>query len=48
MKKNRENLIDANNEVGLEINVEKTYYILLSRHRNAGPNPDKKIANRLV
>jgi hypothetical protein len=29
-------LTDASEEVGLEINVEKTKYMLLSRHQNAG------------
>jgi hypothetical protein len=31
IKKNTETLIDAGTEVGLEINVEKTKYMLLSR-----------------
>jgi hypothetical protein len=42
IKKNTEALTDASKEVGLEINVEKTKYILLSRHQNAGQNRDKK------
>jgi hypothetical protein len=46
MKKNTETLIDASKEVCLEINVEKTKCMLLSRHRNAGQNQDIKIANR--
>jgi hypothetical protein len=46
IKKNTETLIDATKEVGLEINVEKTKYILLSRHQNVGRNWDIKIANR--
>jgi hypothetical protein len=29
-------LIDASKEVGLEVNTEKTKYMLLSRHQNAG------------
>jgi hypothetical protein len=44
--KNSETLIGASKEVGLEINVEKTKYMLLSRHQNAGQNRDMKIANR--
>jgi hypothetical protein len=32
IKKNMETLIDASKEVGLETNVEKTKYMLLSRH----------------
>jgi hypothetical protein len=46
IKKNTDTLTDANKEVGLEINVEKTKYKLLSHHRNAGQNLDIKIANR--
>jgi hypothetical protein len=46
VKKNTETLIDASKEVGLEINVEKTKYMLLSRHQNVGRNRDIKIANR--
>jgi hypothetical protein len=45
IKKNTETLIDASKEVGLEINVEKTKYILVTRHQNAGQNRDIKIAN---
>jgi hypothetical protein len=33
-------------EVGLEINVEKTKYYMLSCHQNVGQNRDIKIANR--
>jgi hypothetical protein len=40
-------LIDASKKVGLEINVEKTKHMLLSRHQNVGQNRDIKIANRL-
>jgi hypothetical protein len=38
--------MDASKEVGLEINVEKTKYMLLSRRQNVGQNRDIKIANR--
>jgi hypothetical protein len=44
--KNTETLIGASKEVGLEINVEKTKYVLLSRHQNAGQNRDIELANR--
>jgi hypothetical protein len=40
VKKNTETLIDASKELGLEINVEKTKYMLLSRHQNGGQNRD--------
>jgi hypothetical protein len=46
IKKNTESLIESCKEVGLEKNVEKTKYMLLSRHQNVGQNWDIKIANR--
>jgi hypothetical protein len=36
IKKNTETLIYASKEVGLEINAEKTKYMLLSGYQNAG------------
>jgi hypothetical protein len=47
MKKDGETFIGANRGVGLEINMEKTEYKLLSHHQNAGQNRDIKIVNRL-
>jgi hypothetical protein len=41
IKKNTETLIDASKEVGREKNTEKTKYMLLSRHQNAGQNHDE-------
>jgi late competence protein required for DNA uptake (superfamily II DNA/RNA helicase) len=46
IKRNTETSIDASKEVGLEIKVEKTKYMLLSRKQNAGQNRDIKIAKR--
>jgi hypothetical protein len=46
IKKNIETLTDACKEVGLEINLKKTKYMLLSRHQNVGQNQELKIANR--
>jgi hypothetical protein len=46
IKKNMETLIDASKEDGLEINIQKTKYMLLSRYKNVGHNRDIKIANR--
>jgi hypothetical protein len=46
IKKNMVTLIDASKEFGLEVNTEKTKYMLLSRHQNAGQNHYIKIANR--
>jgi hypothetical protein len=45
-KINTEDIIDASKEVGLEVNTEKTKYMLLSRHQNARENHDIKMANR--
>jgi hypothetical protein len=33
-------------EVGLELNVERTNYMLMSRQQNAGPNYGIKTANK--
>jgi hypothetical protein len=46
IKKNTETLIDASKEVDLELNVEKTKYMLLPRHQNSGRIRDLKMANR--
>jgi hypothetical protein len=46
IRKNTQTLIDASKEVGLQINIEKIKYMLLSRHQNVGRNWDIKIANR--
>jgi hypothetical protein len=46
INKSTETLIDASKEVGLEVNVEKTKYMLVSRDRNADQNRDIKIGNR--
>jgi hypothetical protein len=32
------NTIGITKEIGLEVNAEKTKYMLLSRHQNAGQN----------
>jgi hypothetical protein len=47
IKKNTETLIDASKEVGLEINVEKTKYMLLAHQQNVGQNQDIKVTTRL-
>jgi hypothetical protein len=38
IKKNAQTIIDASKEIGLEVNTEKTKYMSLSRHENAGQN----------
>jgi hypothetical protein len=47
LKKKTETLIGASKEVGLEINIEKTKYMLLCHHRNAGQNHCIKITKHL-
>jgi hypothetical protein len=46
INKNSKTLIDASEEVGLEVIVDKTKYMLVSRDQNAGQNRDIKIGNR--
>jgi hypothetical protein len=46
INKNTETLIDSSKEVGLEVNTDKTKYMLMSRHQNAVLNHNIKIANR--
>jgi hypothetical protein len=45
INKNTQTFISASKEVGREVNTEKTNYILLSRHQNAGQNHDIKVVN---
>jgi hypothetical protein len=44
--KNIKTVIDASNEFGLEVNTEKTKYMLLSRQQNAGQTHDIKLDDR--
>jgi sorting nexin-29 len=46
IKKNTEALLDASKEVGLEVNQEKTKYMLMSRSRKIGQKHSIKRANR--
>jgi hypothetical protein len=46
IKKNTEALLDATKEVGLEVNPEKTKYMLRSRSQKVGQKRSIKIANR--
>jgi hypothetical protein len=46
IKKHTQTLIDAGKEVGLEVNTQKTMYMLLSHHQNTKKNCNIKIANR--
>jgi hypothetical protein len=46
IKKNTEALLDASEEVGLEVNPEKTKYMLMSRSQRIGQKHSIKTANR--
>jgi hypothetical protein len=46
INKNTLTVIGASKEVGLEVNVEKTKYLLVSRDQNGGQNREIKIGNR--
>jgi ribosomal protein S2 len=46
MKKDTEVLLDARKEVGLEVNPEKTNYMLMLRNQKIGQKYIIKIANR--
>jgi hypothetical protein len=45
IQKNTKALLDASKEVGLEVNPEKTKYMLLSRCQKAGQRQSIKIRN---
>jgi hypothetical protein len=48
IKKNTKTISDASKEVGLEVNAEKTKFMLLSLHQNAEQNHYMKITNRCL
>jgi hypothetical protein len=45
-QKNTETLLDASKKVGLEVNPEKTKYMLMSCYQKAWQKHNMKIANR--
>jgi hypothetical protein len=45
IKENTETLIEASRDIGLEINAEKTKYMIMSRHPNSGQDQNIRIAN---
>jgi hypothetical protein len=46
IQKNTKALLDASKEIGLEVNSEKTKYMLVSRCQKAGQRHSIKIGNR--
>jgi hypothetical protein len=47
IKENSETHLEASRDIGLEINAEKTKYMIMSRHPNSGQNENVRIANEL-
>jgi hypothetical protein len=45
IKVNKETLLEASRDIGLEINAEKTKYMIMSRHPNSEQNQNVRIAN---
>jgi hypothetical protein len=45
IKEKTEFLLEASRDVGVEINTEKTKYMIMSRHPNSGQNQNIRIAN---
>jgi hypothetical protein len=43
IKRNAEDVVIASKETGLEVNAEKTKYMVMSRNQNAGHNHNIKI-----
>jgi hypothetical protein len=46
IKKNTGALVFASKEVGLEVNAEKTKYMVMSRNQNAGQNHNINLDNK--
>jgi hypothetical protein len=45
IKESSETLLEASMDIGLEINAEKTKYMIMSRHPNSGQNQNIRIAD---
>jgi hypothetical protein len=45
IKENSETLLEDSRDIGLEINAEKTKYMIMSRYPNSGQNQNIRIAN---
>ena len=48
VKENAEALLVATKEIGLEVNADKTKYMVMSRYRNAGRGHSVKIDNSSI
>jgi hypothetical protein len=45
IKENSETLLETSRDIGLQINAEKTKYMIMSRHPNLVQNQNIRIAN---
>jgi hypothetical protein len=45
IKENSETILEVSWDIGLEINAQKTKYMIMSRHPNSGQNHNTRIAN---
>ena len=48
MKENAETLVAATKEIGLEVNADKTKYMIMSRDQNAGRSHSMRIDNSSI
>ena len=48
VKENAETLVGATKEIGLEVNADKTKYMIISRDQNAGRSYSMKIYNNNI
>jgi hypothetical protein len=48
VKKNAEALVVATKEIGLEVNADKTKYMIMSRDQNAGRSHNMRIDNSSI
>jgi hypothetical protein len=46
IKENAETLLSGSEEICIEINAEKTKYVVMSHEQNAGKNQNLKIGNK--
>jgi hypothetical protein len=45
IKENTQTLLEVSRDIGLEINIEKTKYMIMPRHLNSGQSQNIRIAN---
>jgi hypothetical protein len=48
IRKGTDVLVIASKEIGLEVNAEKTKFMVMSRDQNAGKNSNMKIQNKYL